>query len=66
MFYIILKGSVSVWLPVPHTAMKKPLMKFKQRVQEEIALLRRCRDGEAAQLTGLKFKFKDLTSRQKI
>ena len=64
MFYIILKGKVSVWLPMPHTAMKKPLMKFKQRVQQELAQLKRCRDGEAAELTGLKFRFKDLSSKR--
>ena len=64
MFYIILRGRVSVWLPMPHTAMKKPLMKFKQRVQQEIALLKHCRGGEIAELTHLKFRFKDLSSKR--
>ena len=36
MFYIILQGRVSVWLPVPHTQMIGPLVKFKKMVQERV------------------------------
>ena len=28
-FYLILKGKVSIWVPVPHANMKEPLEKFK-------------------------------------
>ena len=64
MFYIILKGKVSVWLPVPHAAMKKPLAKFKARVLHEVAALNRNRAGEAASVTDLEFRAKELTSKR--
>ena len=35
-FYIILEGSVSVWIPVHPEDMAKPLLKFKQRVKSAI------------------------------
>ena len=36
LFYLILKGKVSVWVPVPHRQMKQPLEKFKEIVQKEV------------------------------
>ena len=66
MFYIILKGRVSVWLPVAHTAMKKPLLKFKQRVQQEVAILNSNRATQASQLIDLPFRFKDLTPTKSV
>ena len=64
MFYILLRGKVSVWLPVAHTAMKKPLMAIKEKISKEITILNRRRDGEASELTDLKYRFKALTSKR--
>ena len=35
-FYITIKGSVSVWLPVEPAEIIKPLQKFKRRVKSAI------------------------------
>ena len=35
-FYLILRGKVSIWVPVPHDIMKQPLAKFKERVKKEV------------------------------
>ena len=38
-FYLILRGKVSIWVPVPHEHMKEPLAKFKKVVQKEVDAL---------------------------
>ena len=37
MFYIILKGKVSVWLPVPLHEMRKPMRNFSKLIKEKSA-----------------------------
>lgn len=48
-----------MWLPVPHTEMRAPLLKFKQLVQREAEKIRRSRTGESQHTAGLQFKYKD-------
>ena len=33
MFYLILKGKVSVWIPQAHDMMKQPLERFKRNLR---------------------------------
>ena len=53
-FYLILKGKVSIWVPVPHENMKEPLEKFKWKVKKEV------QETEFARKNGLDNKPTDL------
>ena len=59
-FYLILKGRVSVWVPVPHREMKRPLQKFKELVQQKFDELCRQKGSKTSNLTDLQFRFKSL------
>ena len=66
-FYLLLKGTASIWVPVPHAQMRKPLAKFKSQVEHEVkhltgklAVINKQKGGTSSKLTQLPFKFKDL------
>ena len=67
LFYLLLDGKVSVWVPVPFKQMAGPVKKLKELVNKELRLVRgddqiikKHRFGEYDRMTQLPFVFKEM------
>ena len=66
-FYLLLNGTVSVWVPVTFKQMAEPVKKFKEMVNKELRevrgddqLVKKHKLGEYSKLTQLPFEFKEM------